>query len=59
MGEFEVSGPDRNALVNRVTTNDVSALSDGEVQYSALLSPDGTFWTTARSIVSTTRSCWW
>ena len=23
MGEFEISGPDRNALVNRVTCNDV------------------------------------
>ncbi len=43
MGEFEITGPDRNALVNRVTCNDVSALEAGEVQYSAILTPEGTF----------------
>jgi aminomethyltransferase len=43
MGEFEVSGPDRNAFVNRLTPNDVAALSDGQAQYSALLTDEGTF----------------
>ena len=43
MGEFEITGPDRNAFVNRVTTNDVGALEPGQVQYSALLTPQGTF----------------
>jgi aminomethyltransferase len=43
MGEFEITGPDRNALVNRVTCNDVSALAAGGVQYSAILTPEGTF----------------
>jgi aminomethyltransferase len=43
MGEFEVTGPDRNAFVNRITSNDVSALEPGGVQYSALLTPEGTF----------------
>src|SRR5918992_177978 len=43
MGEFEITGPDRNAFVNRVTTNDVSALEPGGVQYSAILTPEGTF----------------
>jgi aminomethyltransferase len=43
MGEFEVSGPDRNAFVNRVTTNDVGALEPGQVQYSAILNNEGTF----------------
>jgi aminomethyltransferase len=43
MGEFEITGPDRNAFVNRVTTNDVAALEAGGVQYSALLTPEGTF----------------
>ena len=43
MGEFEVTGPDRNAFVNRVTTNDVSRLEAGGVQYSALLTAQGTF----------------
>ncbi len=41
MGEFEVTGPDRNAFVNRVTTNDVSALAPGQVQYSAFLNEQG------------------
>src|SRR6476646_9743676 len=43
MGEFEVTGPDRNAFVNRVTCNDVSALLPGQAQYSALLTDEGTF----------------
>jgi aminomethyltransferase len=43
MGEFEVTGPDRNAFVNRVTCNDVSVLEAGGVQYSAILTPEGTF----------------
>ena len=43
MGEFEVTGPDRNAFVNRATTNDVSALETGQVQYSAILNAEGTF----------------
>jgi aminomethyltransferase len=43
MGEFEITGPDRNAFVNRVTSNDVSQLEPGGVQYSALLTPQGTF----------------
>ncbi len=43
MGEFEITGPDRNAFVNRVTCNDVSALESGGVQYSAILTPEGTF----------------
>jgi aminomethyltransferase len=43
MGEFEVSGPDRNAFVQQVTPNDVGALKPGQAQYSALLTPQGTF----------------
>ena len=43
MGEFEVTGPDRNAFVNRITCNDVSALDPGGVQYSGLLTREGTF----------------
>jgi aminomethyltransferase len=43
MGEIEITGPDRNAFVNRVTCNDVSALEPGGVQYSAILMPEGTF----------------
>src|SRR5436190_22956657 len=43
MGEFEVTGPDRNAFVQRVTCNDVGALKPGQAQYSALLTEQGTF----------------
>src|SRR5688572_31269657 len=37
MGEFEITGPDRNAFVQRVTCNDVGALTSGHAQYSAIL----------------------
>ncbi len=43
MGEFEISGPDRNAFVNRLTCNDVGSLEEGQAQYSALLTAEGTF----------------
>ena len=43
MGEFEVTGPDRNAFVQRITCNDVGALKPGQAQYSALLTEQGTF----------------
>ena len=41
--EFEVTGPDRNAFVQRVTCNDVGALRPGQAQYSAILTEQGTF----------------
>ncbi|HWA57194.1 MAG TPA: glycine cleavage system aminomethyltransferase GcvT [Gemmatimonadales bacterium] len=41
MGEFEVTGPDRNAFVQRITSNDVGALEPGQVQYSTLLHENG------------------
>ena len=43
MGEFEITGPDRNAFLNRVTCNDVSQVETGGVQYSGILTPEGTF----------------
>jgi aminomethyltransferase len=43
MGEFEITGPDRNAFVQRITCNDVGALKPGQAQYSAILTKDGTF----------------
>jgi aminomethyltransferase len=43
MGEFEITGPDRNAFLNRTTCNDVSVVEPGGVQYSAILTPEGTF----------------
>ena len=43
MGEFEITGPDRNAFVQRVTCNDVGSLKAGQAQYSGILTNDGTF----------------
>src|SRR3989454_9308130 len=43
MGEFEITGPDRNAFVQRVTCNDVSVLKPGQAQYSGILTKEGTF----------------
>jgi len=41
MGEFEIQGKDALALVQRVTTNDASKLTEGKVQYSSMCYPDG------------------
>ena len=41
MGEIEVSGTDACALLNRLTTNDVSALAPGDAQYAAITDTDG------------------
>jgi aminomethyltransferase len=43
MGQVRVSGPEALAFLQHVTTNDVSRLDDGQVQYSALLTEAGTF----------------
>jgi aminomethyltransferase len=42
MGEFFVEGEDAIKFVNRITTNDVTKLVDGQAQYSALTREDGT-----------------
>jgi aminomethyltransferase len=42
MGEIDVRGSDAIALVNRITSNDVTKLIDGQAQYSALTTPQGT-----------------
>ena len=41
MGEVEIRGADRIKFVNYVTTNDAARLALNQVQYSALLYPDG------------------
>ena len=41
MGEFEFRGPDAQRVLQRLTTNDVSALEIGQVQYSLLCYEDG------------------
>lgn len=43
MGQVRVTGPDALAFLQQITTNDVSRLVDGQVQYSALLNDRGTF----------------
>ena len=42
MGEVDVRGPDAIAFVNRITSNDVTKLVDGQAQYTALTTPQGT-----------------
>ena len=41
MSEIEVTGPDSTELMNRLTTNDVTALSPGEAQYACITREDG------------------
>jgi aminomethyltransferase len=43
MGEIEIAGKGALAAVQRVSCNDASALKVGQAQYSALLTPAGTF----------------
>lgn len=42
MGEIDVRGADAIALVSYLTSNDPSTLIDGQAQYSALTTPEGT-----------------
>ena len=42
MGEIDVRGADAIAFVNRITSNDTTKLVDGQAQYSALTTPEGT-----------------
>jgi len=43
MGEIYVNGPDSLAFLQHLTPNDVSRLAPGQVQYTALTTPQGTF----------------
>ena len=43
MGEIQFRGPGALAAVQHITMNDASRLQDGQAQYSALLTPEGTF----------------
>jgi aminomethyltransferase len=42
MGEIHVDGRDAIAFVNKLTTNDVTKLVDGQAHYSAFTTPSGT-----------------
>ncbi|HEX5886193.1 MAG TPA: glycine cleavage system aminomethyltransferase GcvT [Pyrinomonadaceae bacterium] len=42
MGEIDVRGTDAIAFINRLTSNDVTKLVDGQAQYTALTTPQGT-----------------
>jgi len=43
MGEIQLRGPGALAALQHVTMNDAARLEDGQAQYSALLTPQGTF----------------
>ena len=42
MGEIDVRGPGSITFVNSITSNDASKLIDGQAQYSAFTTPQGT-----------------
>ena len=41
MGEFEVTGSDALAFLEKTTTNDVASLTDGKIQYSCMPNENG------------------
>jgi len=43
MGEIQFRGPGALAAIQHITMNDASRLQDRQIQYSALLAPEGTF----------------
>ncbi len=43
MGQIELAGPDALAAVQWISSNDASRLAVGQIQYSALTTPEGTF----------------
>ncbi|MDA2937139.1 glycine cleavage system aminomethyltransferase GcvT, partial [Acidobacteria bacterium AH-259-A15] len=43
MGQIEIVGKDALSVAQKLTSNDISRLSDGQAQYSAFLYPEGTF----------------
>ncbi len=43
MGEIEIAGKNALAAVQRISSNDASRLGVGQIQYSGLLTPDGTY----------------
>src|SRR5262245_50246786 len=43
MGEVEIAGKDALAAVQHITSNDASKLQVGQIQYSGLTTPQGTF----------------
>jgi aminomethyltransferase len=43
MGEIEIWGPEASATVQHVTSNDAYQLDDGKIQYSGLMTEQGTF----------------
>ena len=43
MGEIEIAGADALGAVQHITSNDASRLAVGQIQYSALTTPEGTF----------------
>src|SRR5262245_54167611 len=43
MGEVEIAGADALKAVQHISSNDASRLAIGQIQYSALTTPEGTF----------------
>ena len=43
MGQIEIAGRDALAAIQHIASNDASRLANGQAQYSALTTPEGTF----------------
>jgi len=43
MGQIEIAGKDALAAVQRISSNDASRLKTGQIHYSGLLTPEGTY----------------
>ena len=43
MGEIEIAGADALKAVQHITSNDAAKLATNQIQYSALMTPEGTF----------------
>jgi aminomethyltransferase len=43
MGEIQFRGPGALAAIEQITMNEAARLQDGQIQYSSLLTPEGTF----------------
>ena len=61
MGEFEIEGAGALAFLQRVTSNNVAKLVDGQAQYSALTHAEAApRWTTSSSTVAArAATSWW
>ena len=60
MGEFWVKGPNALAFLQKVTSNNVAALTPGKIQYTCFPNEDGGIVTIYWFIIMNRKNiCWW